>query len=59
MAESTSQIKNKYWDIFNVQKANQFNIGNMSFKERIKKLDTLKHAVEITYRKRIQQALIR
>ncbi len=57
MAESALHSNNRYWDLFNSQKANQYNVGNTSYKQRIKKLNTLKKAVEITYRKRIQQAL--
>lgn len=57
MAESTIHSNNRYWDLFNSQKANQFNVGNTSYKQRIKKLNSLKKAVEITYRKSIQQAL--
>ncbi len=57
MAESALHSNNRYWDLFNSQKANQYNVGNTSYKQRFKKLNTLKKAVEITYRKRIQQAL--
>ena len=57
MAESALHSNNRYCDLFNSQKANQYNVGNTSYKQRFKKLNTLKKAVEITYRKRIQQAL--
>ena len=46
-----------YLDVFNKQKENQYNLGNTSYKERIKKLNALKNAIENTYRNKIQQAL--
>ena len=57
MTETKSFPNNSYWEIFANQKANQFNIGNTNFKQRIKKLNALKNAVENTYRDKIRQAL--
>jgi aldehyde dehydrogenase (NAD+) len=56
VADSTSveQI-NK---IFEAQKANQYKVANTTAKERKAKLKALKKAVEITYRKEIQDALM-
>lgn len=48
---------NKFAELFNKQKANQFNIGNTTYKERIKKLKKLKHALEHTYKQDIRDAL--
>ena len=48
---------NSYSKIFNLQKENQFNIGNTSYKERIKKLDALKNALENTYKEKIRNAI--
>lgn len=49
--------RNKFEVLFNTQKANQFLIGNTLCKTRIKKLNRLKKAIEITYRKAIIDAL--
>jgi aldehyde dehydrogenase (NAD+) len=49
--------ENKYGDLFNKQKANQYKIGNTSYKERIKKLKKLKVALEDTYKQDIRDAL--
>lgn len=48
---------NKYSELFDQQKANQFQVGNTTYKQRIKKLNALKEAVEITYRDQIREAL--
>ncbi len=50
MADSKTHSSNKYWNLFNSQKSNQYNIGNTTYKQRIKKLNALKNAVENTYR---------
>ncbi len=50
-------MKNKFQDLFDLQKENQFNVGNSTYKERIKKLKVLKKAIEVTYRAEIRQAL--
>lgn len=41
---------NTYATLFNRLKENQYKVGNSSYKERIKKLKALKHALEKTYR---------
>lgn len=48
---------NTYAALFNLQKEHQFNVGNSSYKERIKKLKALQFALEKTYRKDIREAL--
>ncbi|MGB1230601.1 MAG: aldehyde dehydrogenase family protein [Winogradskyella sp.] len=48
---------NKYNSLFNTQKANQFKVGNSTYSDRIKKLNKLKKAIEVTYRAAIQNAL--
>lgn len=50
-------IDNPYGELFSKQYQNQFNIGKTNCKQRIKTLDKLKTAIEITYRKAIQDAL--
>lgn len=50
-------LNNTYLEVFNTLKANQFNIGNTTYKERIKKLITLKKALEFSYKQRIREAL--
>ncbi len=57
MTETKSYPKNRYWNLFAKQKANTYNIGNTTYKQRIKKLNALKNAVENTYRDNIKQAL--
>lgn len=49
--------ENSFANLFNKQKSNQYNVGNSTYKERIKKLNALKKAVEFTYRNKIRQAL--
>lgn len=44
-------------EIFNKQKANQYAIGNSSYKTRIKKLKALKQALEHTFKQDIRDAL--
>lgn len=50
-------INNTYLGVFNILKANQFNIGNTTYKERIKKLEKLKKSLEISYKQKIREAL--
>ena len=50
-------INNAYLEVFNTLKANQFNIGNTTYKERNKKLDKLKKTLEFSYKQRIREAL--
>ncbi|WP_452233004.1 aldehyde dehydrogenase family protein [Lacinutrix sp. MEBiC02595] len=48
---------NKYATLFHIQKANQYYIGNTTYKQRIAKLNALKKAVEFTYKDKIREAL--
>lgn len=48
---------NPYHEVFTRQKANQFKIGNSTYKERIKKLDALKTALEVNYKQKIREAM--
>lgn len=48
---------NPYYEIFNRQKANQFKVGNTTYKERIKKLDALMVALEVDYKQKIREAM--
>ncbi len=50
-------MDNRFYDLFESQKANQFHIGNTSYKERIKKLNKLKQAIEYTYKQELREAL--
>ncbi len=49
--------ENKYQELFNKQKAHQFEVANTTYKERLQKLNILQHAVEVTYRFALQEAL--
>jgi len=53
-----SQFANKLEQTFTTQKNNQQHIANSSYKDRIKKLQTLKFALEKTYRTQICDALL-
>lgn len=53
----TRYVDNKFSDLFNRQKANQFKIGNSTYKERIKKLDALKNVLEVTFKQKIREAM--
>lgn len=48
---------NPFIGVFNRQNANQFKIGNTTYKERLKKLDALKRALEVDYKQQIREAL--
>ncbi|MDW5289267.1 aldehyde dehydrogenase family protein [Formosa sp. PL04] len=48
---------NNFQDIFDAQKANQFNVGNTTYKQRISKLNALKQAIEIDFKQQIRDAL--
>lgn len=48
---------NQYFNLFNRQNANQYCIGNSTYKQRKKKLNALKKAIEITYKEAIRQAM--
>ena len=49
--------ENKFYSLFEAQQKNQLAVGNSSYKTRIKKLNALKKAVEVTFREQILQAL--
>ncbi|MCA0131000.1 aldehyde dehydrogenase family protein [Winogradskyella alexanderae] len=53
----TQFTKNPYFGLFTKQKANQFNIAQSTYNERVKKLNALRRAIEITYREQIKEAL--
>lgn len=46
-----------YLTLFQKQQAYQFTAGNVSVKNRIQKLNRLKAALEVTYRRQIHEAL--
>lgn len=48
---------NPYYNLYHKQKSNQFSVGRTTYKERIKKLKDLKHALEKTYKQEIRDAL--
>ena len=50
-------VNNPYLDVFNLQKSNQYTVANSSYNERIKKLNALKKAIEVTFRKDIIDVL--
>ena len=52
-----SYSDNKFSKLFNTQKDNQFIVGNTTYKQRIKKLNELKKALEYTYKKEFREAL--
>ncbi|EGV43773.1 aldehyde dehydrogenase family protein [Bizionia argentinensis JUB59] len=49
--------ENPFSELFQKQKANQFKIGNTTYKERIAKLKRLQDALENTYKQDIREAL--
>lgn len=52
-----SATKNPYQHVFEIQKANQYQIGNSTYSERIKKLNTLKRAIGTDFKNQIKDAL--
>lgn len=50
---------NSYAALFKSQQEHQFHVGNTSYKQRIKKLKALQHALENNYRQDIADALYR
>lgn len=48
---------NKFIELFDRQNANQYAIGNTTYKERIKKLNALKTALETTYKEAVRSAM--
>ncbi|MGB3605522.1 MAG: aldehyde dehydrogenase family protein [Psychroserpens sp.] len=55
----TDYSDNRYFELFEKQKLNQFAIGRTTYKERIKKLNRLKEALEVTYKQDIREALFK
>ena len=53
----TKMIDNPYYTLFQKQKNNQFNVANSAYNQRIKKLNALQRAVEVTFRDEIKEAL--
>lgn len=53
----TNYSDNRFSNLFDTQKAHQFLVGKSNYKERIKKLKTLKVALEKTYKNEIREAL--
>lgn len=51
------ESSNKYQNLFNRQKTHRLNVGNTSYKERLKKLKALRQALEVTYKEEIRKAL--
>ncbi|BAO75166.1 aldehyde dehydrogenase family protein [Winogradskyella sp. PG-2] len=56
-SEMTDYRDNPYFNLFSKQKANQYTIGKSTYNQRIKKLNVLQRAVEVTYREHIKEAL--
>ena len=48
---------NPYFQLFSMQKDNQFKVGKSTYSQRIKKLNALQRAIEVTYREQIKVAL--
>ena len=53
----TDYSDNRYFEVFDKQKSNQFTIGKTNYKERIKTLKSLKIALEKTYKQALRDAL--
>jgi aldehyde dehydrogenase (NAD+) len=49
--------ENPYANLFLKQKTNQYNVGKSTYSERVKKLNALQRAIEVTYRQDIIGAL--
>ncbi len=49
--------ENPYFELFSMQKENQYKVGKSTYNQRIKKLNALQRAIEITYRAQIKVAL--
>lgn len=50
-------MENSFQSLFNKQKTNQYKVANSTYKQRIKKLNTVKHAITKEYREDIKLAL--
>ena len=58
MTVSVSQTtSNKYRELFDLQRKNQYRVGNTSLKERKEKIKAIKNAIEVEYRDRIREAV--
>jgi len=55
--QMTDYTDNQYATLFEAQEKNQFAVGNTSYKERIKKLKSLKTALEDDFKQDIREAL--
>ncbi|MDG5490757.1 aldehyde dehydrogenase family protein [Psychroserpens sp. SPM9] len=53
----TDYSDNRYFKLFEKQKANQFAVGRTHYKERLKKLKALQFALEKTYKQELRDAL--
>ncbi|MFC4722540.1 aldehyde dehydrogenase family protein [Geojedonia litorea] len=53
----TDFMDNRYFELFNAQKKHQYNVGNTSYNQRIKKLNALHRAIQYTYKQAIREAL--
>ena len=53
----TEYEDNEFNDLFIRQNAHQYKIGNTTYRERIKKLDAVKHALEVSYKEDIRKAM--
>jgi aldehyde dehydrogenase (NAD+) len=49
-------VSNNYQELFDLQKANQYNVGNTTASERKAKLKALKYALEVEFRNKIREA---
>lgn len=53
----TDFTSNPYFELFSKQNNNQLIVGQSTYNQRIKKLNALQRAIEITYREQIKEAL--
>ncbi len=53
----TDYTDNQFAQLFETQKSNQFKVGNTTYKQRIKKLKSLKKALEIDFKQDIRDAI--
>ena len=53
----TDFVNNPYYKLFSKQKENQYSVGQSSYDQRVKRLNALQRAIEITYRTQISEAL--
>ncbi|MCA0152676.1 aldehyde dehydrogenase family protein [Winogradskyella vincentii] len=55
----TQISENPYFKLFSKQKENQYKVAQTTYNQRIKKLNALQRAIEITYREQIKDALFK